>query len=260
MKATKKILIVEDELSQQSALVSKLDKPGIEIYRAMNGEEGYLLAQEHQPNLILLDIMMPKLDGISTLRKIQEQPWGQHIPVIVLTNYDNKDFINETLPHDRYEYTLVQKTETSLQEISNLVDQQLGHTPDTSANADHTVMIVEDEPSLQNALHAKLERAGFNVMVANDGQVALDLATESHPELILLDLSMPVMNGREFLQQLRSSEWGKKTKVIILSNSSEPERVADALSDNVFEYFVKADTPLEKISARVQEFFDEQSH
>jgi DNA-binding response OmpR family regulator len=82
----KKILIVEDEPSMLSILTDKLLETGWETIQARNGEEGLKIALEQHPDLILLDLLMPKMDGTTTINKLREDEWGKTVPVIMLTN------------------------------------------------------------------------------------------------------------------------------------------------------------------------------
>ena len=83
----KKILIVEDEASLRKALVEKFQREGFETFLAFDGVEGLDQAERIQPDLILLDIIMPKMDGMTMLKKLRESgDWGKQVPVIILTN------------------------------------------------------------------------------------------------------------------------------------------------------------------------------
>ncbi|HAT73910.1 MAG: Transcriptional regulatory protein ResD [Candidatus Moranbacteria bacterium GW2011_GWF2_36_839] len=82
----KKIIIIEDELSLRSVLAEKLKSDGFEVLEAKNGQEGLEISISQKPDLILLDIVMPKMDGLTMLEKLREDSWGKKVPVIILTN------------------------------------------------------------------------------------------------------------------------------------------------------------------------------
>jgi DNA-binding response OmpR family regulator len=82
----KTILIVEDEKSLRGALVDFLHLKNFSTLEAKNGREGVLLALSKHPELILLDLIMPEMDGLTTLKKIREDVWGEKVPIIILTN------------------------------------------------------------------------------------------------------------------------------------------------------------------------------
>src|SRR6185437_13255222 len=90
------------------------------------------------------------------------------------------------------------------------------------------IAIVEDDPAISQMYRLKFEAEGFEVETAGNGKLGLELAETMRPDIILLDLMMPEMNGDEMLEHLRTTDWGKQTKVIILTNMGEqeaPERV-----------------------------------
>lgn len=116
----------------------------------------------------------------------------------------------------------------------------------------HIILIVEDETSLRNALQKKLTHEGFSVLEAKDGQEGLEVSLREHPDLILLDNMMPKMDGMTMLKKMREDGWGKSAKVIILSNLSENEKVAEAMSHETFDYIVKSDSTIEHVVEAVR--------
>lgn len=117
----------------------------------------------------------------------------------------------------------------------------------------HTILIVEDEVSLRNALCNKLMREGFNILEAKNGEEGLEVALREKPDLILLDIVMPKMDGMAMLTKLREDQWGKDAKVIMLTNLSDNDKIAKSLENGAFEYLVKTDWKLEDVVAKVRE-------
>lgn len=118
------------------------------------------------------------------------------------------------------------------------------------------ILLVEDEKILANTLEEKLTSEGFTVLRANDGGQALKLATEKHPDLILLDLLLPKVDGLTMLKGLRADPWGLHAKVIILTNVNNSGKIADSMEiglDNTFEYLVKTGWSLDNIVSRIKE-------
>lgn len=111
------------------------------------------------------------------------------------------------------------------------------------------IAVVEDEPAINEMYCLKLELEGFEVFAAMDGKEGLTIAETHRPSLILLDLKMPVMTGDEMLTKLRQTDWGSKTRVIILTNISRDEAPHNLRLLNVDRYIVKAHyTPAQVIS------------
>ena len=103
----------------------------------------------------------------------------------------------------------------------------------------HKIAIIEDDPAIREMYTLKLTSHGFLVSTANDGEQGLELITQIKPHLVLLDLKMPKLPGNEVLRRLRSQEWGKDIKVIILTNLSKSEGSSDLRFLGVNRYILK---------------------
>ena len=119
----KKILIVDDEEKLQQKLVDACSREGFVALGASNGEEGLSLALREHPDLILLDLEMPKMGGIEMLKQLRKDEWGKNTPVIVLTNYDDSERVADVLEAGTYDYII---KSSRLEDIIKLVKQKLG--------------------------------------------------------------------------------------------------------------------------------------
>lgn len=120
----------------------------------------------------------------------------------------------------------------------------------------NSILIVEDEASLRTALTDKFTREGFTVFEAKDGEVGLAVAVQEQPQVILLDMMMPKMDGISMLRQLRlESDWGKRVPVLLLTNvSSDDKRMLKEVSDDgSVNYLVKSDWSITMLVIRVRE-------
>lgn len=116
------------------------------------------------------------------------------------------------------------------------------------------ILIIEDDPTLLATLADNLEHEGFDVLKAKDGEEGLAAALQMNPDLVLLDILLPKMDGLTMLEQLRQDPWGKDVPVIVLSNLSEPSGVvATALSGGVRDYLVKVDWTISDVIKKVRE-------
>ncbi len=103
------------------------------------------------------------------------------------------------------------------------------------------LLIVEDDKSIRDLYCIKLEKSGFEVFAAEDGGKGLDMAKKELPDIILLDVMMPVMNGFEVLKQLRKYDPTKETPVIILSNFGEIDQMTNGFTAGATDYLIKAE-------------------
>lgn len=106
--------------------------------------------------------------------------------------------------------------------------------------ASYKIIIIEDDESIRNLYKLKLQYENFVVFVAKNGQEGLKAIKKHTPDLVLLDLRMPIMNGDEMLQKLRSTDWGAHTRVVVLTNLSKDEAPHSLRFLNVDRYIVKA--------------------
>ena len=120
-------------------------------------------------------------------------------------------------------------------------------------NNKKTILIVEDEKPLRDALSSKLTHEGFSILQAGDGKEGLKIALQIHPDLILLDIILPVMDGITMLKQLRQDEWGKDAKIIILTNLSDEARISEGFDNAVFDYLIKTDWKLEELVGKIKQ-------
>lgn len=123
MEKTKKILIVDDEILVIKALADKLVAEGFSTDSAHDGQEALLKARQSKPDLILLDIIMPKLDGISVLKRLKAWPETQNIPVIILTNLSDDKQVSDALRIGDTDYLV--KVEHTLSDILERVKKKL---------------------------------------------------------------------------------------------------------------------------------------
>jgi DNA-binding response OmpR family regulator len=126
MAEPKRVLVVEDEQLTRQALVDELTNQGFTVLQAVNGEEGLQMALKEHPDLVLLDIVMPKLDGISVMSKLREDNWGKDVPIIMLTVLDSDDAILGKIVENKPAYYLVKKNELHAEEIVSKVKEKLG--------------------------------------------------------------------------------------------------------------------------------------
>jgi DNA-binding response OmpR family regulator len=115
------------------------------------------------------------------------------------------------------------------------------------------ILVVEDDEMISNVYRTKLQFVGFEVSVAYDGQKGLSIALDSHPDLILLDIALPKMDGMAVLQELRKDPWGTNVPVILLTNfDADDEKLNRILKDKPAYYLVKSTTDLDVLVEKVK--------
>lgn len=119
----KKILIVEDDPDLLKILADKFTNEGFVVATARDGEEGLVEISHNQPDAVLLDVIMPRMDGITMLKKLRAEPSHKDIPVLILTNLADSDAVVTSLEHGAFDYLI--KTDWHLSEVVNKVKNRL---------------------------------------------------------------------------------------------------------------------------------------
>ncbi len=123
MADQKKVLLAEDDASVRQVLRKELERDSIAVIEAADGQEALDKALAERPNVILLDVIMPKMHGMEILRKIQEDEWGKDVPIILLTNFADDPKVAEAVKEGRCE--LINKAETNLTAILKAIKDKL---------------------------------------------------------------------------------------------------------------------------------------
>ncbi len=206
------VLVVDDEAPARENLARFLAEEGFRTLTAGDGIAGLRLARQVHPDVILLDVIMPHMDGWTVLQKLKADALLADIPVILLTMVEATDlgyllgaaeYLTKPVDRDRL--------------LAVLQKYQAEDSP-------RPVLIVEDDEGTRQVLRRSLTKAGWAVVEAPDGRVALERLTQQLPALILLDLMMPELDGFEFLNELRRNEaWRDIPVVILTSKDLTPE-------------------------------------
>ena len=187
------VLVIDDDPSVREMMIRFLGKEGYRVETASGGEEGLKKALDVKPAVITLDVMMPHMDGWAVLTQLKADPELRHIPVIMVTIVDDK---NLGFALGASDYLTKPVDRARLVDILNKV--RCGSDP-------CQVLIVEDDEVIRGLMRRMLEDEGWAVTEAMNGRQALDCITLAKPELILLDLMMPEMDGFQFISELRTN-------------------------------------------------------
>lgn len=207
------ILVIDDDSTVHDLMRRALSKEGYRVECASNGAEGLLKARQHRPDAITLDVMMPGQDGWAVLSSLKADPELASIPVIMITIVDDK---NMGFALGAAEYLSKPIDRDKLLAILGKYCQ----CPERNC----TALVVEDDPATRELTRRQLQDEGWKVLEADNGLVALQRLAEKIPDLILLDLMMPEMNGFDFLDQLRQRpEWQGVPVVVITAKDLDAE-------------------------------------
>jgi signal transduction histidine kinase/CheY-like chemotaxis protein len=239
------VLVVDDDPSARDLLKRFLNKEGFHVECAANGPEAIAAAKRLRPKVITLDVMMPGMDGWAVLTKLKEEPGVSEIPVIMLTIVDDKHF-GHALGATEYLTKPVDRDR-----LSAVVRKLTKPTPPGK------VLIVDDDPEVREMLVRTLERQAWIASTAVDGRAGLDAVAANKPDLILLDLMMPRMDGFEFVSELRKQQDWRSIPIIVITAKTLTNEDRLALQGHVQKVLQKGDFSLDALLTELRDIVKE---
>jgi len=262
-------MIVEDDPMLIEIYEKKLSGAGFEVKIVTAGTAAKDEALAWRPDLILLDVVLPDMDGFEILEVIKREPDIKDIPIYVFSNLSAKEDIERATGLGAT--GLLTKSSFTPSQLAEEVKKILGHeasqslqslppvssseaVPETKKESNgQKVLIIEDEDIFIEMFGDKLKQEGFEVVSAKNGRWGLKEAEKGGFSCILLDMMMPAMNGYEAIQELRVSENTKNVPIIILSNSALDSEVKKALELGADAYHIKTQVTPGEVAEEVKE-------
>ncbi len=290
MAGQKRIIIAEDDVVLRDVLAGKLVKNGYIVDRAEDGVVALAKMREVTPDCVLLDILMPRKGGIEVLEEMSQDPALKGVATIIISNSGQpveiararelgaRDFLIKAV-FDPSE--VLEKVRRVLEEGNSAPDegndimrrQNVTATGAVSAPEEPVVvpkeevvaektssspsgkkvfvLVIEDDKFLRELLVRKLSGEGFEVKNAIDAEIAFAVLAERTPDIILLDLILPGVDGFEILTRIKANPKIANIPVIILSNLGQKDDLEKAMALGAKDFMVKANFTLDEIVAKV---------
>ncbi len=204
------VLLIDDDASVRDLFSRSLSDRGFEVHCAPTGKEGIKSASRLQPDVIVLDVKMPGMSGWEVLSTLKLEEQTASIPVIMMTILEEED-IGRALGASDY---LLKPIEPS--ELTRVIERY-------AKSPGAQILVVEDDLPTRDLMCRTLAGAGHRVLEAENGRVALDLLEHEEPDLIVLDLMMPVMDGFAFLQHMHEDKQRAHIPTIVATARSLSE-------------------------------------
>jgi signal transduction histidine kinase/DNA-binding response OmpR family regulator len=218
MDGVNTILVIDDDPIARELIRRHLEKEGLHVEVASNGAEGLEFAKKLKPDAITLDILMPGMDGWTVLSELKADADLADIPVVIVTMIEDK---NRGFALGATEYLL---KPIDRQRLVRVMTKYLGERPSTDEA--NPILVVEDDVDTRDMLRRTLEKEGWQVLVAENGRVALDILQTSLPDLILLDLMMPEMDGFQFVTAMQQNpKWQHIPIIVVTAKDLTPDEI-----------------------------------
>jgi CheY-like chemotaxis protein len=235
------VLVIDDDPTSCAILARKLAGEGIRVVGATNGEEGLRAASELHPDVITLDILMGGMSGWEVLSRLKSNPKLADIPVIMLTVMDEK---RKGMSLGVSEYLL--KPADSA-ELAGVVSGYLG----SPLSARGGVLLVDDDAITRRRISQSLRERGWTVREAENGRHGLVLLQQRVPDLIVLDLVMPEMDGFAFLEHVRKSPAFCAVPVVVFTSKNLSAAERALLNGGAARVMNKNDDTLDDLAREV---------
>lgn len=287
MAGQKRIIIAEDDVVLRDVLAGKLVKNGYIVDRAEDGIVALQKMREVTPDCVLLDILMPRKGGIEVLEEMSQDPALKGVATIIISNSGQpveiararelgaRDFLIKAVfdPSEVLEKVrrVLEEGSTSASDEGNDIMRRQNVTatgavslPEETVPASKEepvvsgttgkkvfVLVIEDDKFLRELLVRKLSGEGFEVKNAIDAEIAFAVLAERTPDIILLDLILPGVDGFEILTRIKANPKIANIPVIILSNLGQKDDLEKAMALGAKDFMVKANFTLDEIVAKV---------
>jgi adenylate cyclase len=230
------VLVVDDDPAVHDVLAATLGKEGYQIAHAKDGVEALHMMRAHPPDIVTLDVMMPKMDGWSVLGVMKSEPQLAHIPVIMLTIVDHRN-LGFSLGASEYMTKPIDRNR-----LVALIEKF------AASRRDGTVLVIDDDPDVRAMVKATVDDVGMEATTVANGQAALDwLASHPQPVLVLLDLMMPKMDGFEFLERVRHNPNYVDLPIVVLTAKELTDNERSYLAERTLLVLSKSAQPISKL-------------
>lgn len=266
----KTILIVEDERFLVDMYALKLESEGFHVLTASDGLDALEVVNSNKVDLILLDLVMPRMDGYRFLDELRAMEKGMDISVCILSNLGQTDEIKKGIEKSVKGY-LVKASLTPSQLVDHVKDMLNGKfvglkrqlmkkaamereenkkKEKKRVNPEDTkVLLIEDHQEIIDMYVMKMNQIGYLVEVAKNGAWGLKLAKQKKFDIIVMDMVMPAMHGYEMLAQIKKDSLNVETPIIVLSNSAQDQEIQNAYEKGVDRYLIKSNiTPTKLVN------------
>ncbi len=232
-RAKKLILLADDSPLIHRHTVPILEDDGYEVRSAYDGAEAIELARAHQPDLVITDVEMPKLDGYGVCKALKDDPATAHVPVLICSSLGEATDLERGFDAGADDYLV---KPVIPEELSTRVRALV---QGTLPGAREKLLVVDDSPAQRHYVADCLARQGFDVTTAEDGKIALAKAQAVRPALIVSDYEMPNMTGFELVHALRRDPELRQIPVIMLTARDSKRDMAQMRAAGASAYLVK---------------------
>ena len=251
----KKILVIDDDVSSLELLEDRLKASGYDVITASDGEMGLAMAQDHKPDLVIMDILLPRMNGFQLCQRIKADPALASVPIMMLTAvYVDEVDKEKGLQVGAERYLMKADVYMSKPFLSDrLLDNVrvlLGERRPEELILKEKVLVIDDDPAILELLQVRLEAKGYEVITTLDGEKGLKMIASEKPNVVILDIQLPRMSGIDVLTKIRED---KPHLPVVMITAYGSEKIAiESMRRGANDYITK---PIDhkELSMRIRE-------
>jgi two-component system, NtrC family, sensor kinase len=252
--ASSTVLVIDDSLTYRSHLEEALTRSGYNVVSAVSGEEGLRLAANRRPDAFVIDGVLPGMDGASVIRRIRLDAALRRIPCLALTGSEDEGAEIRAL--DAGADTFARKEEdlsVVVARLTTILRSASAGTPGGPASllAPKKILAVDDSKTYLNTLAEALRNSGYDVILAQSGEEALEMLAAQPVDCIVLDLLMPGIGGKETCRRIKQATGLRDTPLIILTGMDDSNAMIEGLGAGADDYIAKS-SEFEVLKARIR--------
>ncbi|MFZ5824883.1 MAG: response regulator [Bacillota bacterium] len=243
----KTVLVVDDDPDIVRLIMLSLEQEGFQTVGATSGEQALEIARTRHIDAITLDLLMPGMHGLEVTRRLKEDPTTRNIPVVVISAYTSgrePELVALGVAGVIAKPIDEGKLLTTIRAVLGSAD---------AAKSQPTILVVDDDPDVRRIVSVMLERAGYAVRSAADGQEAFKRIMDERPDLLILDLMMPNLDGFQLVRLLRQRRWTQQIPLLVLTALDLTEGEKTLLQLGPTHHLTKGPLIQEEVVARVRD-------
>ncbi len=231
--STPNILVIDDSAAIRHRLIKLLEPLNATFEQAENGRQAWDIINNKQFDIVLTDIEMPEMNGIELCRRLKKKEDTRDIPVVVVSSLDSEEDIEKGFEVGATYYIAKSDVYTDLY---NVVEGILFRS---NRNSNQIILVVDDSATIRKIVERGLKSAGFKILTAENGRVAMEILADHIPDLILSDIDMPEMNGFEFCETVYADQRFSGIPFIVMSAKNDRGHMNRMLQHGAASYVTK---------------------
>lgn len=261
------VIIVEDDPMISEIYQKKFTDSGFQVFLAASGEQTLAIAKKEKIDLILLDLIIPKMDGFEALENLRGGGYDPNIKIIIFSNLSSLEDREKAAKFGANGF--IAKSEFSPSDLVKEVERLLGQYREqekndlraaggeaVSSNSAKKILLIEDEDIFIEMFGEKLKQEGYAVSFARNGAWGVKDALAGKFDLFIIDMIMPAMNGEEIVAKIKMEGNTKNVPIIVLSASVEDEKAKRVEEMGISAFFVKTQITPTELARRVGELLN----